>query len=198
MKKALLLIPLIIAGLYYIGDNAHSSGTYTPSVNINISELPKGTKSIVRNMKSWFDNSFEPIATIPGIKEAWRHKIYKKIILNYVDIERVRPIGLKDFKPKTYVKGLGEARNFIHVLGGIKKWKLTKAKFDNKRKIGLARIRLKGRYYNSKRKKIIFHENHIFQGRHFRQYQLTMPANIKTEIDDKVASALLKYLEKRQ
>jgi hypothetical protein len=195
MKKFILFICLSLTGLYFLGKKVQSSGTYTPSININSTNISDNPEEIANNIHSYFKNAFEPIETIPGIEKAWRHKIHHSVILSHFKMEQVRPHKLKDLEPKKYIKALPIVRKFTNMIAGISDWKLLKAKFDLKKKKELARFRLKGNYKNSKKNQILFYERHLFTGRFSYTWQLNFPDKLNSILTDKVAKALFEYLE---
>ncbi|MFT6069876.1 MAG: hypothetical protein ACJAT2_000890 [Bacteriovoracaceae bacterium] len=198
MKTFLLVFVFAITGLYFLGEQVQSSGTYTPSVNIGSRKISDNPEEIANNIHSYFKNAFEEIPTIPGVEKAWRHRIHNNVILSHYKVEQVRPHVLSDLKPKVYVKALPETRELIHLFGGIQDWKLVKAAFDKKNNQGLARFKLKGVYKNRKKKNILFYERHVFQGRWFYQWQLNLPDALEGILNDKVALALFEYMEGRK
>ena len=195
MKKVLLVFLLSITGLYFLGKEVQGSGTYTPSVNIKRTAITESPEEIANNIHSYFKNAFEEIETIPGIEKAWRHKVHSNVILTYFTLKQVRPHKLAQLDPKKYVRALPETREIIHLIGGIKDWKLVKAQFDRKKKERLARFKLKGLYKNRKDKDILFYEQHLFKHKSFHQWQLNLPDALNGILTDQVAKALFKYLE---
>lgn len=198
MKIFILVFVFSITGLYFLGEKVQSSGTYTPSVNIDSRKISNNPEEIANNIHSYFKNAFEEIPTIPGVEKAWRHKVHNSVILSHYKVEQVRPHKLEDLNPKQYVKGMPETRELIHLLGGIDDWKLVKAAFDKKKDQKLARFKLKGIYKNRKKKNILFYERHVFQGRWFYQWQLNLPDALEGILNDKVALALFEYMERRK